>query len=178
MDPALRTHIALIGLMGAGKSRVGSVLAGLLGRRFRDADRELEAAAGRTVAEIFRTEGESGFRDRETTVLRGLVAGPESSVIALGGGVVERPENRDLLLPACTVVWLRVNPREAARRLAGKTDRPLLGEDPLAALLDLAARRAPHYLAWATVVETTGETDRPETVAARIRNRLHAASSR
>lgn len=108
----------LIGTRGAGKTTVGRALAARLGWTFLDADEHLEAAAGRTIAEIFATEGEAGFRDRESAVLRGL-ASLRHHVIATGGGVVLRPENRDLIRAAGFTAWLVASPEEAFARMQG-----------------------------------------------------------
>jgi shikimate kinase len=105
----------LIGARGTGKSTVGRVLARRLGWSFVDADEHLEAAAGRTIADIFSTEGEAGFRDRESAVLREL-AGRTETVIATGGGVILRPENR-LQLQSGFTVWLQATPEAAFARM-------------------------------------------------------------
>src|SRR4051812_11920796 len=98
-------HLYLVGYRGSGKSCVGAIIASWLGRPFLDADAVLEADAGRTIRDIFASEGEAGFRDRETATLRKLSAGPPA-VIATGGGVILRAENRELLRSTGFVVWL------------------------------------------------------------------------
>jgi len=164
-QPAAR-RVALIGLMGAGKTRAGRALARILGWPFQDADRRVEAAAGMTVAALFAARGEDAFRNRETEALRTLAAAPPPLVASLGGGVVERAANRACLERDFTVAWIRVDPREAARRLAGKTDRPLLdGGEAVRVLTDLAARRAPHYQRLANITVTTTADSTPEGVA-------------
>jgi shikimate kinase len=117
-------HLLLIGYRGSGKTTVGEVLAGRLGRAFVDADGALEADAGRTITQIFATEGEAGFRDRESATLRKLIAGPPG-VIATGGGVILRPENRDLLRSSGFVVWLTADAEQLWHRIS--TD-PTTGE--------------------------------------------------
>src|SRR5687768_14884416 len=121
--------IALVGLMGAGKSAVAPLLAARLKGRAADLDARIAADAGCSIHEIFAREGEAGFRRRESTQLTALLDDPPS-VLACGGGVVLDPERRERLKSACRVVWLRVSPEEAARRLdqVGET-RPLLGEE-------------------------------------------------
>lgn len=162
-------RVALIGLMGAGKTRVGRALAERLGWPFHDADRQVEEAAGTTVASLFADRGEAEFRRLEAETLQALAAAAPPLVASLGGGVVERAQNRRVLERDFTVVWIRVDPREAARRLAGASDRPLLaGGDPVRVLTDLAARRAPLYQRLADATVTTGVASTPEGVAGEI----------
>jgi shikimate kinase len=134
--------------MGSGKTTVGRRLAARLDRPFVDADEALEARAGRSIAEIFETDGEAAFRDLETEVLAWLLAAPQPGVIASGGGVVLRPENRALLRgDEVTVVWLDASPAFLASRVERKAHRPLLaGEETPREVLDrLHAERAPLY---------------------------------
>jgi shikimate kinase len=138
--------IALIGLMGAGKSAVARVLGERLAVSVADLDAMLEAEAGRTIAAQFADDGEAGFRRRESLALRrALDAGVR--VIACGGGVVLDPGNRALLKERCDAVWLEVGPEEAARRLAAVREiRPLLaGGDPEARLRTVLNERADLY---------------------------------
>src|SRR5438034_11361464 len=107
MPPAPR--LFLVGYRGTGKTAVGGLLAGALGWSFADADARLEAAAGKSVADVFRDEGEPGFRDREAAVLAELCRA-ERHVVATGGGVVLRPANRELLRRSGHVVWLTATP--------------------------------------------------------------------
>ena len=137
--------IVLVGLMGAGKSTIGRQLAARLGLPFADADTEIEAAAGLTVAEIFERFGEAGFRDRERAAMARLVAGPVK-VIAAGGGAFIDPETRALVLASCTAIWLDGEVATMAERAARRGGRPLLaGKDPVAVLEGLAAIRNPVY---------------------------------
>jgi shikimate kinase len=108
-------RIFLIGARGTGKSTVGRALAARIGWAFVDADEHLEAAAGRTIADIFKVEGEPGFRDREAATLAEL-AERTRFVIATGGGVVLRAENRVKLRSGFTV-WLQASPEAAFARL-------------------------------------------------------------
>jgi shikimate kinase len=144
--------IALVGLMGAGKSRVARALGERLGGAVADLDAMAEALRGCTVAELFAREGEPAFRRLEGRILeQALAAG--ASVIACGGGIVLDPAHRALLAERCRVVWLEVGPEDAARRLAGSPDvRPLLaagsgGRDLPAArrLAELLEARRPFY---------------------------------
>ena len=146
VDPRLRKRtITLVGLMGAGKSSVGRRLASVLGLPFRDADEEVERAAGRSVAEIFAELGEAAFRDGERRVIARLLDDPPH-VLATGGGAFMNPETRRLILDRSTAVWLKADIDLLARRVARKSDRPLLqGKDPRAVLEDLARVREPVY---------------------------------
>ena len=138
-------NVYLIGMMGAGKSAVGRPLAAALGYRFLDADDALEQVAGRTIPEIFATDGEAGFRELETAVL-GQITGWHSLVVATGGGVVTRPENWGHMRQG-VVVWLDAPAPLLLQRLrADSTPRPLLQtSDPGARLGELLAQRNPLY---------------------------------
>jgi shikimate kinase len=163
-------HLTLVGMMGAGKSTVGAECARRLERPFVDVDDLVEATTGRTVAEIFGTDGEAAFRSLEHVALADAVASPAPLVIAAGGGAVLDPENRRLLAQSCTVVWLQADPDELARRVAphpepgdpeqGHPERPLLaGGDPRETLERLTSLRAPAYEAVAdAVVDTEGRS--------------------
>lgn len=137
--------IALVGLMGAGKSTIGRRLAKRLALPFVDADAEIEAAAGLSVAEIFERFGEAHFRDGERRVIARLVDG-EPQVIATGGGAFMDDGTRALILARCTVVWLDGDIATLAERAGRRGRRPLLeGKDPAAQLRRLAALRNPIY---------------------------------
>jgi shikimate kinase len=143
--PRLEKSIALVGMMGAGKSTVGRRLAKRLGLAFVDADAEIEAAAGLGIAEIFERYGEAHFRDGERRVLARLIEGPRR-VIAAGGGAFIDPGTRALMLARCTAIWLDVDVETLAERVGRRNHRPLLkGQDPLTRLRDLAAVRNPLY---------------------------------
>jgi shikimate kinase len=137
--------IVLVGLMGAGKSTVGRRLAKRIGLPFADADEEIEAAAGLTVAEIFERHGEAHFRDGERRVLARLIAGPPS-VIATGGGAFMDDGTRALILARCIAIWLDAEVETLAGRVGRRGRRPLLeGKDPLILLQGLAEIRNPVY---------------------------------
>src|SRR5262245_54311263 len=110
------SRILLVGYRGTGKTTVGRLLAAALGWDFFDADDQIEAAAGRTVADSFAAEGEPGFRDREAAALAELCLGA-NRVIATGGGAVLRPANRELLRRAGFVAWLTAPPAVVWERL-------------------------------------------------------------
>lgn len=137
--------IVLIGMMGAGKSTLGRRLAKRLRLPFVDADEEIEAAAGLTIAEIFERHGEVHFRDGERRVLARLIEGPQR-VIAAGGGAFMDAQTRPLMLARCIAVWLDVEVEILAERVGRRDHRPLLrDQDPLERLRELAALRNPHY---------------------------------
>jgi shikimate kinase len=162
-------RLALVGLMGAGKTRVGRALAAGLGWPFHDADRMAEARAGKSIPEMFRVLGEAPFRDLEAEILAELAETPPPLVAALGGGVVERAENRALLGLGFFTVWLDVAPEEAARRVGPGPGRPLLeGEDPGIVLSGLDRRRRPWYEEVARLRLATVASTRPEDLRDRI----------
>ena len=137
--------IALVGLMGAGKTSVGKRLAQRLRLPFVDSDSEIETAAGMTVADMFARHGEAQFRDGERRVIARLVAA-SPRVIATGGGAFADPETRALMLERCRVVWLDASIETLAKRVGRKDTRPLLfGKDPIRVLGELAERRNPLY---------------------------------
>ncbi len=138
-------NLYLVGMMGAGKSAVGRPLAEALGYRFVDADSVIAQTAGRSIPEIFASDGETGFRDLETAVLDSI-AHWHSLVVATGGGVVTRPRNWGHLQQG-VVIWLDA-PQELllARLVADSTPRPLLAQaDPAERLGALLAERRPLY---------------------------------
>lgn len=137
--------IVLVGLMGAGKSTVGRRLAARMRLPFVDADAEIEAAAGMTVAEIFEKFGEPYFRDGERRVIARLVDG-RPKVIATGGGAFVNDQTRALILDQALAIWLDADPAVLAERVRRRDTRPLLrGRDPLKVLSDLAGIRNPFY---------------------------------
>lgn len=154
-DPLLnRRTIALVGLMGSGKSSIGRRLATALGMPFRDADAEVEAAAGQSVAEIFASLGEAAFRDGERKVIARLLDEPPH-VLATGGGAFMNGETRALIQEKAISVWLKVNIDVLVRRVGRKDNRPLLaGKDAGAVLRGLAAERHPVYALADITVET------------------------
>ena len=149
--------IALIGLMGAGKSAVAVRLAAVLGAGAVDLDQRIEEVAGRTIREVFEQDGEAAFRARERAALA-TVLDQGATVIACGGGIVVDSRTRDELRRRCHVVWLEVSPREASGRLIGLTaGRPLLTTAvPIERLQTLLAEREGHY---ATAAHARVQTD-------------------
>ena len=150
-------NIFLVGLMGAGKTSVGRLLARRLGKTFYDCDHEIERATGVKVAVIFEIEGEAGFRARETKALAELVK-RENIVLATGGGAVLTAENRNLLVENGTVVYLRAAAADLWGRTRHDRNRPLLKTaDPLARLQQLFDERDALYRAAADIVVDTGQ---------------------
>jgi shikimate kinase len=137
--------IVLIGMMAAGKTSVGRRLAHGRGWQFFDSDGQIEAMTGRTVADIWRTDGEAEFRRLEAQVLADALASTTPRVIAAAGGTVLDPENRRLIELHHPVVWLRARPETLAGRLGSAPHRPLLDEDPETVLRTLDTLRRPFY---------------------------------
>jgi len=164
--PRQRRSIVLVGLMGSGKSAIGRRLSAVLGLPFRDADAEIEQAAGCSIAEIFERHGEPAFRLGERRVIRRLLAGPPC-VLATGGGAFMDPDTRAAIRAEGTSVWLRCSLATLVRRTASRNHRPLLRNgDPEEILARLMAQRYPVY-AEADVVVQCGE-DSPDVTTGRV----------
>lgn len=156
MSITLPENIFLVGLMGAGKSTVGRILARRLGKRFVDTDHEIEKRNGVIIPVIFEIEGEDGFRRREQEVLADL-AQEKDLVLSTGGGIVLKPENREVLRNHGFVVYLNARPELLAERTKHDRTRPLLNvEDPLTRLRELYAVRDPLYREVAHAIVETG----------------------
>jgi shikimate kinase len=118
-------HVYLVGMPGSGKSSAGRALAEVLGLPFVDLDEEVERSAGSSIAQIFGERGEDGFRELERAALAGVAAGPPS-VVACGGGVPLREDNREVLRSTGVVVALRVPLSKLRARVASAVIRPLI----------------------------------------------------
>lgn len=161
--PLRARTITLVGLMGVGKSSVGRRLANALELPFKDADVEIEAAAGRSIPDIFAEMGEPAFREGERRVITRLLDDPPH-VLATGGGAFMNEETRALIKERSVSVWLKADLDVLVRRVSRKDNRPLLsGKDPLVALSELAEIRYPVY-AEADVTVETGDTAHHVTV--------------
>ncbi|WP_040492892.1 shikimate kinase [Ilumatobacter nonamiensis] len=146
MNTCTDRHLVLVGMMGAGKSSVGRVLARRLDRELFDSDEMIEARAGRTVREIWRDEGEPVFRQLETDVLGDAIAAEEPSIIAAAGGVVLSDENREVLKGSgAHVVWLLADVDLLLERVRNGMHRPLLDDDPEGTLRRMYEERSALY---------------------------------
>ena len=152
-------------MMAVGKTSVGRRLAARRGWEFFDSDRQIEALTGRTVAAIWRTDGEPEFRRLEAEVLVAALASATPRVIAAAGGTVLDENNRRLMGLHHPVVWLRCQPGVLATRLGAATHRPLLDEDPAGALERLDAIRRPLYEEVADVVVDVDDLTPDQVVA-------------
>lgn len=158
--------VALVGLMGAGKSCIGRRLAPRLDLPFIDADREVEEAAGCSIPEIFARHGEQAFRDGERRVMVRLLQGPPH-VLATGGGAFMDVQTREAIGQRAISVWLRADIELLMRRVSRRNDRPLLQvPDPRKALEELIQQRYPVYAEADVVVDS--EDGPPEVTLDRV----------
>jgi shikimate kinase len=140
-----RRTIVLVGLMGAGKTKIGRRLSVRLGLPFFDSDEEIETAAGEAIEEIFANRGEAMFRDGERRVIARLLAGPVH-VLSTGGGAFMDAQTRQTIARRGASVWLRADLDVLFTRVSRRTNRPLLKTpDPRAVLAELIERRYPVY---------------------------------
>jgi shikimate kinase/3-dehydroquinate synthase len=164
--------IVLVGLMGAGKTSIGRRLAARLGLPFRDADAEIELAAGCSVRELFENFGERYFRDGERRVIRRLLAG-EPLVLATGGGAYMDAETRAVVRRDAVCVWLRAKLPTLLRRVANRTHRPLLNAgNPADVLAKMMDQRHPVYAQADVIVDCTDES--PDVTTAHVLDALAA----
>jgi shikimate kinase len=149
----LQKTVVLVGMMGAGKTAVGSALARMLDVPFLDSDEEIERAANMTVTEIFARDGEPFFRARESEVLARLLAG-SPCILSTGGGAFLAPDNRAAIAEKGVSVWLKADLDLLWQRVRHKTTRPLLRtSDPKATLAGLLEARQPVYALAGLTVE-------------------------
>lgn len=138
-------HLILVGLTGSGKSTIGRRLADVLGREFVDTDQLIESGSGRTIRQIFDTDGEDTFRDLESSTLADVLASSTPLVVATGGGIVIRDENRRLM-HGHDVIWLRASLDTLVGRLGNsRSRRPLLDGDLRRRLVELDDQRRDLY---------------------------------
>ena len=171
-DALAGRSIVLVGLMGAGKTSIGRRLAARLGLPFRDADAEIESAAGCTIPELFSRYGEQAFRDGERRVIRRLLAG-DPLVLAFGGGAFVDPDTRAVVREEAVSVWLRCTLPVLLRRVAGRSHRPMLhGGDPAEIMQRLMNQRYPLYAEADVIVDCTDEP--PEVTTTQVLDGLLA----
>lgn len=145
MRTELAKTVALVGMMGAGKTAVGNAMARLLNVPFVDSDAEIVAASNRTIAELFEAEGEAYFRQKESQVLSRLLSGAPS-ILSTGGGAFLAARNRNMIAERGIAVWLKADPDLLWARVRHKDTRPLLRTpNPKRTLSELCAAREPLY---------------------------------
>lgn len=163
--------VVLVGLPGAGKSKVGCLLAERLGVDHIDTDALVVEREGRSIADIFATDGEAAFRVMETEAVAEALT--HEAVVSLGGGAAATPAVRNLL-SGRTVVYIDAPHDELVRRTASKNHRPLLAQDPSGTLARLRTEREPHYRAVATIVVESGPGPVDDVVTAIAQQLEHA----
>jgi shikimate kinase len=169
----LKKTVVLVGMMGAGKTAVGTSLARLLGAPFLDSDTEIEKAANMTIAEIFERDGEAFFRLKEAQVIARLLQS-RRAVLSTGGGAYLRAENRATISAGGVAVWLRAPVELLWSRVRHKESRPLLRTaDPQRTLADLAQSREPSYAQAEIVVDADARYSVDE-MAAKVATALEA----
>lgn len=150
----LKKTVAMVGMMGAGKTAVGQALAARLGVEFRDSDAEIVAASNMEISEIFETYGEDFFREKEAQVLARLLR-DTPAILSTGGGAYLRAENRALVSQHGVALWLKADLDLLWSRVRHKSTRPLLNtDDPRGTLAALYAERVPLYAQAEITVET------------------------
>ncbi|MDQ6967985.1 MAG: shikimate kinase [Mariprofundaceae bacterium] len=164
-EAKVRISPVLVGLMGSGKSSIGRRLAPCLKVPLVDLDDYIVAKDGRSIADIFKQDGEAFFRQLETRCLREVLG--QHAVIATGGGVVLLEENRQLLIAHPPVIWLHASPKFLAKRIVGDSNRPLVAgkkslAETLKCLQELADVRYPLYEGCADYVLPRGDMRKPE----------------
>jgi shikimate kinase len=157
-------RVLLIGMMGAGKSTTGWLLAQRLGWPYLDSDEEIQRQTGKTVPEIWKSEGEAAFRVQESKALAQACSSPSPVVVSVAGGAVLDPENQRLIRRSGLIVWLRAEVVTLARRVGGGEGRPLLEGGPVAALTRLSEVRAPIYAELADLVFDVDRVAPPKVV--------------
>ena len=152
----LNKNIILIGLMGSGKTAVGKVLCEHLSYLFLDTDLEIEIQEKKSIADIFKENGEPYFRELESSICQELATYTQK-VIATGGGIILSPSNREALLKAGLIIWLKTSLKTSLDRLKADHSRPLLSSDKEATLQTLIEQRFPLYQALAHLTIQTDD---------------------
>ena len=157
-DALRRQRLALIGLRGAGKTTLGSLLAKDLHAPFIELDQEIEREAGLPLSEIFTLYGQAGYRRLERRCLERVLSEHDRAVIAVGGGVVSEEDTFNLLLTQCHTVWLKARPEEHMARVVAQGDLRPMADDrsAMAELRNILVSREPLYARASAVVDTAG----------------------
>ena len=151
--------IAIIGLMGVGKSTIGSKLAEQMGYYFVDSDQEIEDFAKSSISQIFTQKGEKYFRDIEKDIIRQIVDRDERIVLSLGGGAFDDEQTREMLLKKAFVIYFKAPVDVILHRIGGKTNRPLLNNGNKRQILeDLIEKRSPNYVQADLAIDTSQKT--------------------
>ena len=146
MSDKLRPHVALVGLMGAGKTVVGAALSRKSSHHHIDLDRWIQNNYRRSIGVIFEEKGEEGFREIETDALKKVLEMKDPIVLSTGGGVVVSGVNREVIRENSYVIWLKATPEGLAKRVGNGESRPLLkGKNPLQVLQSLSKEREELY---------------------------------
>ena len=154
--PSLKRPIVLVGLMGAGKSKIGRQISIDFDIEFIDTDTEIEKIAGMSIAAIFDLYGEEKFREIEAREISTLLKG-KPAVISTGGGAYMQEKTRAIINQSGLSIWLKANPETLAERISNTDSRPLLrGKDPVKVLQQLAKERYPLYQEAELVIDTDG----------------------
>lgn len=158
-------NIILIGYMGCGKSTTSIKLSYRFKQSLIDTDKEIEKKQKRTISEIFATDGEAAFRQMETEYISSLLQEKGKYIIATGGGLPIRPENREILKKLGKVVYLRTRPETVYERIKGDTTRPLLQcEDPKKRIAEMLEQRKEAYESCADIIVDTDDVELSEVV--------------
>jgi shikimate kinase len=154
--------VVLVGMMAAGKTHLGRLLAETLDVPFIDTDLMVEEKAGKSIAAIFAQDGEPAFRALEAATIAAILGNtPKPAIVATGGGAILNPASADLIFSAAITVWVRATPGTIIKRTAHRNDRPLLKNgNPQKILEDLAAVRDPIYTRANIVIDTDDTTPR------------------
>jgi shikimate kinase len=169
----MKKIIAIIGLMGVGKTTIGAKLAERLQYYFIDCDQEIEDREGKTIAEIFSRNGEKYFREVEKNIIHEIILRDEEIVLSLGGGAFMNEETRKTLKEKAVTIWLDAEIDEILHRIGNKSNRPLLNQkNKREALKNLAEKRYPVYAEADFKFDTTSENH--ETLIEKIIKKLKA----
>jgi shikimate kinase len=157
-------HVALIGMMGCGKSTVGRLLAAQLDREVIDLDARLVSRHGMAIPDMFSMHGEAWFRDAEAALLGETLRAGSAQIISVGGGAVIRPENRDALRANATVVWLRATADTLVARTGSGFGRPMLAGNPEERIRQLVGERESFYRGASHLIIDVDDLSAPQTV--------------